>query len=71
VVGSLLQEKGLGHTNIAAKLVAFGSNGVNVFQGAKLGVTKQIQETCTPFNLGVHCVSHTTNLAMQTLSSFP
>jgi hypothetical protein len=29
-VGSLLQEKGLGHTNIAAKLVAFGSNGVNV-----------------------------------------
>jgi hypothetical protein len=71
VVGFLLQEKNLSHTNIAAKLVAFGSNGVNVFQGVKLSVTKQIQKTCTPFNLGVHCVSHKTKLVMQTLSFFP
>jgi hypothetical protein len=54
----LLQEKGLGHINIAAKLVAFGSNSIDVIQGAKLGVRKKIQKICTPFNLGVHCVFH-------------
>jgi hypothetical protein len=64
VVQSLLQEGGLGQTNIATKLVAFGSNGVSVFQSSTSSVIKQIEETCTPFNLGVHCVSHTTNLAM-------
>ncbi len=37
----------------------------------RFGVREKIQETCTPFNLGVHCVSHITNLVMQTLSSFP
>jgi hypothetical protein len=70
-VGSLLQKKGLCHINIAAKLVAFGSNGINVFQGVKLVMTKQIQETFTPFSLGVHCVCQKKNLAMQTSSSFP
>jgi hypothetical protein len=64
VVGSLLQEGGLGQIYIVAKLVAFGLDGVSVFQGAKFGETKQIQKTCAPFNLGVHCVSHRTNLVM-------
>jgi hypothetical protein len=54
----LLQEKGLGQINIATKLVAFGSNGINFFQGVKLGVTKQIQETCNPIQLrGALCLS--------------
>jgi hypothetical protein len=69
VVGSLLQEFFLNHTNIATKLVAFGSNGVNVFH-VKFGVTKKLQETCTPFSFRVHHVFHRTNLVMQTLSSF-
>jgi len=64
VVGSLLQERGLGQTYITTKLVAFGLNGVSVFQGVKFGEMKQIQETCTPFNLGLHCVFHKTNLVM-------
>jgi hypothetical protein len=64
VVQSLLQERSLGQTNIATKLVAFGLDGVNVFQGATSNVTKQIEETCTPFSLGMHCVSHMTKLVM-------
>jgi hypothetical protein len=71
VVASLLQQGGLGQTYIVAKLVAFGLDGVNVFQGAKFGETKQIQEACAPFNLGVHCVSHRTNLVIHTLFYFP
>jgi hypothetical protein len=39
-----------------------GLDGISVFQRAKYGETKQIQETCAPFNLGVHCVFHKTNL---------
>jgi hypothetical protein len=69
-MGSLLQKKGLHHINIAAKLVAFGSNGINVFQGVKLGVTKQTQETFTPFSLGVHCVSHKKKLGYANIIIF-
>jgi hypothetical protein len=52
-------------------MITFGANSVNVFQGLKFGITIQIRGSWVFFNLGMHCVSHHTNLAMQTLSVFP
>jgi hypothetical protein len=53
------------------KLNCFGVDGVDVFQGIKSGVTKQIKENYAPHSIGVHYVTHRTNLAMQTLSKLP
>jgi len=58
-VGFLLQEKNLSHTNIATKLVAFGSNGVNVFQGAKFWCDNKNSKNMHPIQLGgALCLSH-------------
>jgi hypothetical protein len=43
VMESLSHEKGLGWTNIARNLVAFGIDIVSVFQGVKSSVTKQFE----------------------------
>jgi len=43
VMESLSREWGLGWTNIATNLVAFGINNVSVFQGVKSSVTKQFE----------------------------
>jgi len=56
---------------IAQKLICFGVDGVNVFQGANSGVTKQMKENYAPHSIRVHCMVHHTNLAMQTLSGLP
>jgi hypothetical protein len=47
------------------KLLCFGVNGGNVFQGSKTKVTKQIKDFLAPFLMGVHCVIHCTNLVVQ------
>jgi hypothetical protein len=39
----LSHERGLGWTNIATNLVAFGIDNVSVFQGVKSSVTKQFE----------------------------
>ena len=49
-------------------LLCFGADGVSTFQGAKTGVTQQIQSKYAPFALGVHCMAHRCNLAFKTLS---
>jgi hypothetical protein len=52
-------------------LICFGANDVNVFQGTKSGVAKQIKENYAPHFIGVYYVAHRTNLALQTLSRLP
>jgi hypothetical protein len=46
---------------IAHKLIYFGVDGINVFQGTRTNVTKQLHENYVPNSLGVHCMAHHTN----------
>jgi hypothetical protein len=56
--GDLTQE------SIASKLITFGVDGMSVFQGVRIGVTFQLKTQIVLFMIGVHCMSHCTNLAM-------
>jgi len=60
-LGSLKEEE------LASKLVYFGVDGVNTFQGSKYIIIVQIQCQYGPFITIVHCMFHMTNLAIQTL----
>jgi hypothetical protein len=53
---------------LSKTLLCFGADGVSTFQGAKTGVTQQIQSKYAPFAVGVHCMAHRCNLAFKTLS---
>ncbi len=55
--------------DVAKKLLCFGADVASIFQGGKTRVIKQIKETWAPFSMGVHCVAHRTNLAVQYLSN--
>jgi hypothetical protein len=70
IMHSLLQG-GMVNFFVITKMIAFVVDGVNIFQGLKFGVTIQVCESWAPFNLGMHCVSHHNNLAMQNLFVFP
>ena len=61
---------GLTEQKIREGLITFGADGVSTFQGAKTGVTVQLVTKHAPFMVGVHCMAHRTNLAVQTLSEF-
>jgi hypothetical protein len=65
VMVTLLKGEGLMEENMSKKFLCFGANGVNVFEGGKTRVTKQIKDSCAPFSMGVHCVAHRTNLVVQ------
>jgi hypothetical protein len=71
LLDTLEQYGGLPCPDIASKLVSFGANGVSVFQGVRTGVTVQLKEHHAPLVSGMHCMSHRTNLAVQTLSQVP
>jgi len=60
---------GLSKEELSKKL-CFGTNGVKVFQGGKNGMTKRIKDSWAPFSMDVHCVTHRTNVAMQSLGKF-
>jgi hypothetical protein len=57
----------LSKEELSKKLLCSRADGMNVFQGGKTKVTKQIKDSWAPFSMGVHCVAHHTNLAMQSL----
>jgi hypothetical protein len=59
---------GVGAGDLARKLLCFGTDGAATFQGARSGVTTQIQRDYTPYSIGVHCMAHQCNLAFKTLS---
>ncbi len=52
------------------KKLCFGLDGAYVFWGEKTRVTKQIKEFWSPLSMGVNCVVHRTNLAIQSLHDF-
>jgi hypothetical protein len=52
---------------MASKLITFGVNKVNVFQGVRTRVTIQLKDQNVPFMTGIHCMTHCTNLVVQTL----
>jgi hypothetical protein len=52
----------LNREELFKKLLCFGLDGLNVFQGSRTRVTKQIKDSQAPFSMGLHCVTHRTNL---------
>ncbi len=62
---------GVPRNQIAQKLICFGADDVNVFQGTKSGVAKQIKENYAPHFIGVYYMAHCTDLVMQTLLRLP
>ncbi len=58
IMEALIIGGGLPRDQIAQKLICFGVDGVNVFQGTKNGVTKHIHDTYAPHSIGVHCMAH-------------
>jgi hypothetical protein len=67
IVKSLVEYGGLIEMEIAKKLVYLRENGVNVFQGVKVGVTTHLMTKHAPYVNGAHCMAHHTNLVVQTL----
>jgi hypothetical protein len=59
----------LNQDNIASKLIIFRANGVNVFQGVRIGVAIQLKNQNAPFMISVHCTSHCINLAVKLFPS--
>jgi hypothetical protein len=69
IMENLIMFEGLNETKVANKLVCFGANGVIVFQGFKPNVTTQLMQKHVPFMSSVHCMTHHTNLVVQTFSN--
>ncbi len=53
IMEALMINYGLLRNQIAQKLICFGANGVNVFQGTKNGFTKQIRDNYAPHSIGL------------------
>jgi hypothetical protein len=49
-----MTQKGLKEKELASRLVYFGVNGVNAFQGLRFIIIIQIQHGYIPFVIGVH-----------------
>ncbi len=64
IVESLFLHGGLSKSNMALKLICFGTNNVTTFHSLKTRVIVQLKEKHMPFLLGVHCVVHRTNLVV-------
>ncbi len=64
IMEALMIGGGVPKDQIAQKLICFGANGVNVFQGTKSDVTKQIKDNYALHYIGVHCMAHCTNLVV-------
>jgi hypothetical protein len=60
---ALKEHGGFFYTNVVAKLMSFGANGVNVFQGVNNGVTHIIQNKYSLHLNNIHCMAHYTNLS--------
>ncbi len=71
IMNSLMTQVDLKQEDLASKLVCFGVNGFNTFQGLRWRVTIQIQRQYDPFVVNVHCMAHRTNLVVQTFSNPP
>jgi hypothetical protein len=63
----MMRSGGVSKEELSKNLLCFGADGMNVFQGSKTKMTKQIKDSWAPISMGVHCVAHHTNLAVQSL----
>jgi len=57
-MNSLMTQRGLKEEEFASRLVCFGVNEVNAFQGLRSIIIVQIQHGYIPFVIGVHCMAH-------------
>jgi hypothetical protein len=58
---------GLTKVKVPSRLLCFGKNGVDNFQGAQGGIIIKIQNLHVRLLMGIHCMAHMTNLAIHTL----
>jgi hypothetical protein len=58
---------GLSRDEPSNKVVIFVIDDASIFQGICIGVNVQLTNKDNPFVIGIHYMSHCTNLAMQTL----
>jgi hypothetical protein len=56
-MGALRKDGGVFDVDVATKLMSFGVDGVNVFQGMHNGVTCQIQHKFPPHLESIHCMA--------------
>jgi hypothetical protein len=66
-INFMMEGGGLSKEELSKKLLCFAVDGVNMFQGSKTKMTKQIKDSWTPFSMDVHCVAHHINFATQSL----
>jgi hypothetical protein len=57
IMGALRKDGGVFDVDVATKLMSFGVDGVNVFQGMHNGVTCQIQHKFPPHLESIHCMA--------------
>ncbi len=69
IVWGLMDYGGLSVIDIVNKLVFFGIDKIIVFHSVKSGVTTQLMQKYIPFVRNVHCMTHRTNLVVQTLNT--
>jgi hypothetical protein len=63
-MGVLKEHCCLFDANIATKLLSFGVDGVNVFQGVCNGVICQMKNKYSHHLEGIHCMAHCTHLVV-------
>ncbi len=61
-----MTQGGLKEEELASRLICFGVDKVDTFQGLIFGIIVQIQYWYVPFVIGVHCMGYQTNLVVQT-----
>jgi hypothetical protein len=66
LVDAMVLYGGLILETMASKLITFGADKVNVFQGVRIRVTIQLKDQNVPFMIRIHCTTHRTNLVVQT-----
>jgi hypothetical protein len=62
IMEALMIGGGLPRNQIAQKLICFGVDSVNVFQGIRIGVTNRSMIVMLPIVWEIHCMAHRTNL---------
>jgi hypothetical protein len=70
-MGAFKEHGGFFYVDFVAKLISFGVDGVNVFQGVHNGVICQMQDNYSPHLEGIHCMAHRTNMVVQILFQIP
>ena len=69
ILTSLNWHGGLIKNVVAKRLMFFEANGILVFQVCRSNIIQHLKEQDAPFMLGVHCMTHYTNLAVEPLSN--